>query len=116
MHNYSATVFQCLTDESWMKPDVDNGFEEIDPCMLNPMNCTEGFSWSVWEKMMFGPDVVTGSTKKQYIMSTGGDYNAAKGHAWPGFALYHQVLKCFSIAKATLELQMSVWFSVCLLY
>jgi len=82
--------YQCLTDENWMKPDVDNGFEEIDPCMLNPMNCTEGFSWSVWEKMMFGPDVVTGSTKKQYIMSTGGDYNAAKGHAWPGFALYHQ--------------------------
>ena len=79
-----------MFDETWMKPDKENGFEETDPCMLNPANCTEGFSWSVWEKMVFGSDIVgpSGKQAKKYIMSTGGDFNGANGKAWPGFALY----------------------------
>ena len=73
--------------------------EKIDPCMLNPMNCTEGFSWSVWEKMVFGADVVSGSGTKKYIMSTGADFNAAKGQAWPGFALYHQGMDLVAVVS-----------------
>merc|ERR1719393_286241 len=53
------------------------------------MNCTEGFSWSVWENMMFGADIVdpSGGGAKKYIMSTGGDFNPKNGKAWPGFSL-----------------------------
>ena len=82
-----------MYDKKWMKPDTENGFED-DPCMLNPMNCTEGFSWSVWENMMFGADIVdpSGGGAKKYIMSTGDDFNPKNGKAWPGFALYHQVM------------------------
>ena len=76
-----------------MKPDTKNGFDDH-PCMMNPMNCTEGFSWSVWENMMFGADIVdpSGGGARKYIMSTGGDFNPKNGKAWPGFALYHQVI------------------------
>ena len=87
-----------MFDETWMKPDKENGFEDTDPCMMNPANCTEGFSWSVWEKMVFGADIVgpSGKQAKKYIMSTGGDFNGANGKAWPGFALYHQVSTHFT--------------------
>ena len=83
---------QCMYDETWMKPDTANELEN-DPCMLNPRNCTEGFSWSIFENMVFGADIVgpTGGQKKKYVMSTGGDYNPKNGKAWPGFALFHQV-------------------------
>ena len=81
---------QCMYDESWMKADTEAGLE-VDPCMLNPANCTEGFSWSIFENMMFGADIVSGGSQKKYIMSTGGDFNPKNGKAWPGFALYHQV-------------------------
>ena len=84
---------QCIYDKKWMKPDSKNGFDDH-PCMMNPMNCTEGFSWSVWENMMFGADIVdpSGGGARKYIMSTGGDFNPKNGKAWPGFALYHQVI------------------------
>merc|ERR1719245_778489 len=69
--------------------------------MLNPANCTEGFSWSVWEKMVFGSDIVgpSGKQAKKYIMSTGGDFNGANGKAWPGFALYHQGLDLVAVVS-----------------
>ena len=76
---------------------------EKDPCMLNPMNCTDGFSWSVWEKMSFGADVVDGGGTKKYIMSTGGDYNGAKGQAWPGFALYHQGMDLVALVSTGVQ-------------
>ena len=81
-----------MYDEAWMKPDIANELEN-DPCMLNPANCTEGFSWSIFENMVFGADIVgpAGGQKKKYIMSTGGDFNPKNGRAWPGFALFHQV-------------------------
>merc|ERR1719483_1569478 len=91
---------QCMYDTTWMKPDVDNELDD-DPCMLNPLNCTNGLSWSVWEQMQYGSDLLDtkGGNPKKYIMSTGGDYNGRSGKAWPGFALYHQGLDIVAVVS-----------------
>jgi len=91
---------QCMYDTTWMKPDVDNELDD-DPCMMNPLNCTNGLSWSVWEQMQYGSDLLDtkGGNPKKYIMSTGGDYNGRSGKAWPGFALYHQGLDIVAVVS-----------------
>ena len=78
-----------MYDTDWMKPE--EGLE-IDPCMMNPINCTEGISISAWEQMSFSTEtlIAKGTKTKRYIMSNGGDFNSVSGKAWPGFALYHQ--------------------------
>jgi len=83
-----------------MKPDVENELDH-DACMLNPMNCTKGLSWSVWEQMQYGSDLLDpkGGNTKKYIMSTGGDFNSKNGKAWPGFALYHQGLDIVAVVS-----------------
>merc|ERR1719382_2409710 len=93
-----------------MKPDVENELDH-DACMLNPMNCTEGLSWSVWEQMQYGSDLLDpkGGNTKKYIMSTGGDFNSKNGKAWPGFALYHQGLDIVAVVSTGVE----VWSSGC---
>ena len=82
-------MFQCMYDTNWMR--AEEGLE-TDPCMMNPMNCTEGLSISAWEQMAFSSEtLVVKSTKtKRYLVSNGGDHNAVTGMAWPGFAIYHQ--------------------------
>jgi len=89
-----------MYDTTWMKPDVENDLD-IDPCMLNPLNCTDGLSWSVWEQMQYGADIIdpNGGQNKKYIMSTGGDYNPRSGKSWPGFALYHQGLDIVAVVS-----------------
>jgi len=91
---------QCMYDTTWMKPDVENGLDN-DPCMINPLNCTDGLSWSIWEQMQYGSDIIDpkGGQTKKYIMSTGGDYNGRSGKAWPGFALYHQGLDIVAVVS-----------------
>ena len=76
---------------SWMKPDKKNGLSN-DPCAMNPINCTDGISFSIWEQLSYPGDVIGGSgdTSKRYIISTGGDYDPVSGIAWPGIAIYNQ--------------------------
>jgi len=81
---------QCMYDTDWMKPDEGLGLD-IDPCMYNPANCTEGISFSIWEQMIFTEDIMLGKDiEKRYLVSTGGDHNPVNGKAWPGFAIFHQ--------------------------
>ena len=87
-----------MYDTNWMKPDEEQGLK-YDPCMWNPMNCTEGVSFSVWEKMSFGEEVFFGGGRKRYLMSTGGDYNEVQGRAWPGFSIYHQGLDIVALVS-----------------
>ena len=82
-----------------MKRDEELGLW-YDPCMWNPMNCTEGVSFSVWEKMSFGDDVFEGGKgAKRYLLSTGGDFNSVQGRAWPGFAIYHEGLDIVALVS-----------------
>ena len=79
-----------MYDTNFMKPDVTNKLP-IDPCLYNPMNCTGGISFNIWEQMTFPGDIVLSSSiEKRYLLSTGGDFISASGKAWPGFAIYHQ--------------------------
>ena len=82
---------QCLVDTNWAEQD-ENSTTGFDRCMSNPMNCSEGLSYSVWEFMTYSSDVLetTGSGAKKYVVSTGGDFNSRNGKAWPGVAIYHQ--------------------------
>ena len=66
---------ECMYDTDWMKPDPgDPSTEEddspVDGCMMNPANCTEGLSWSVWEQMIFGADVIgTAQILEEFLTS-----------------------------------------------
>lgn len=84
----SSYPIQCMYDRDWMKPDAGL---DIDPCMNNPANCTEGISFNIWEQMIFTGDIMLGKdVSKRYLVSTGGDHNPVSGQAWPGIAIYHQ--------------------------
>lgn len=90
---------ECMYDTNWMKKDEELGLK-YDPCMWNPMNCTEGVSFNVWEKMSFGDEVFEGGQgDKRYLMSTGGDFHEVQGRAWPGFAIYHQGLDIVAVVS-----------------
>jgi len=91
---------QCLVDTKWARPDKNNTVNGLDPCMSNPMNCTEGLSYSVWELMVWSPDVLEGGgNRKKYVVSTGGDFNSRTGKAWPGVAIYHQGLELVGVVS-----------------
>ena len=81
-----------------MKPDPG---EDLDPCMFNPLNCTAGLSFSVWEQMSYSSDVVTraGGHRKKYVISTGGDFKRANGKAWPGVAVYHEGIEIVAVVS-----------------
>ena len=55
---------------------VRAGVGRYDACLADPSHCDEGFSFSIFEKVDFNPDVF--ETEKQqsdkYIFSTGGGY------------------------------------------
>ena len=44
-----------------------------DECIVNPKNCPDGFSFSIWEKAMYAEDVlqIMNDHEKKYIISTG---------------------------------------------
>ncbi len=46
---------------------------EGDDCILHPRDCSKGISFSIWEKIKFGEEVlnVRKVHSKQYIFSTG---------------------------------------------
>ena len=96
----SNLIVQCLADSKWAKVDANNSVNGLDPCMGNPINCTEGLSYSVWEMMTYSADVIEGaSNTKKYIVSTGGDFNSRSGKAWPGVAIYHQGLDLVGVVS-----------------
>jgi len=71
---------QCLTDSEFATTD--------DICIMNPKNCEDGLSASLFYKLEFNvnpDDLETNFTKqftREYILSTGGDYGS------PGFSIY----------------------------
>jgi len=83
-----------------MKPDKKAGLN-FDPCMMNPINCTDGISFSVWEQMAFPSNVIDSSEnqQKKYVISNGGDFNPRNGKAWPGFAIFHQGLEIVAVVS-----------------
>ncbi len=77
-----------MSDAQWL--------QQGDMCQLNPVNCEDGLSFSIWEKMEYGEnpllDYQYGNEfkPKKYIASTGADYFPDTGMAYPGFTLYRQ--------------------------
>ncbi len=78
---------QCMSDSSWVK---DN-----DACARNPKDCPDGLTFSIWEKNTFDPiDLAyhgNKAFKKKYLVSSGCEYNAETGYAYPGFSIYREV-------------------------
>lgn len=73
--------------------------KEDDECILNPNDCDDGLSFSIWEKVTYKEDVlnVDKDHEKQYIFSTGGDYKDDK--SYPGIALYHEGMNLGAIVS-----------------
>jgi len=69
---------------TWMKPPVAGMTNE--PCVMNPLNCTNGISFSVWEQLLYDANVIRGTTNtnKRYIISTGGDFDPVAGSPGQG--------------------------------
>ena len=65
-----------------------------DFCQVNPINCTEGLSFSIWERIVFDENPLLDrhnpSAPKKYIVSTGAEYDPLLRRAYPGFSIYHQ--------------------------
>ncbi len=65
--------------------------QKDDACALNPINCKDGLSFSVWEKIKYKDNVlVEKNSKKKYLVSSGAAYDKDVGTAVPGFSLYHE--------------------------
>ena len=75
-------ILQCLSDSTFANTN--------DKCIQNPINCPEGFSFSLFYKPEYAETdnelVIEGIDKheKEYIISNGGDIGT------PGFAVYRQ--------------------------
>ncbi|CAM6054613.1 unnamed protein product, partial [Sphagnum tenellum] len=72
-----------------------------DQCILSPKKCSQGISFSIWEKVFYDPDVFDDSKSqgKHYIFSTGGDYDYSSSKAYPGLALYHQGMDTIAVVS-----------------
>lgn len=81
-----------LTDTSCMRDD--DFIHATDECGKNPINCTDGLSFSIWEKMSYDTNVLVDRDIKiqsrKYVVSSGADYDPLTGIAYPGFAIYHE--------------------------
>ena len=66
---------QCMQDSSWAR--------EGDRCVENPINCEEGLSFSIWEKITYDSNVLIDRDSKvpdrKYVVSSGGDYDPVAG-------------------------------------
>ena len=86
-----------MYDTNWMKPQSNYS---NDPCMMNPENCTLGITFNIWESFSFSGELFnSGAVSKKYLMSTGGDFNAVSGEAWPGFSIYHEGLNIIGLVS-----------------
>ena len=68
---------------------------------MTPKNCRDGVSFSIWEKVHYKTDVfnVYKEHDRQYIFSTGGDYDYDQKKAYPGMALYHQGMNLVAVVS-----------------
>lgn len=84
---------QCLIKSGYQHPD--------DKCILHPRDCNRGISFSIWEKVTYGEEVlnVRKVHNKQYIFSTGGDYDYVSERAYPGLTLYHQGIDLIAVVS-----------------
>ena len=61
-------------------------------CIKNPKDCKDGLTLSIWEKNTCDEMVLAEvGSGKQYLVSSGADFDRDKGFAYPGFAIYRQV-------------------------
>ena len=64
-----------MHDSSWVN--------EGDTCVENPINCEEGLSFSIWEKITYDSNVLVDRENavqdRKYIVSSGGDYDPIAG-------------------------------------
>lgn len=74
---------------------------EHDECIMTPKKCLDGVSFSIWEKVHYKTDVfnVYKDHDRQYIFSTGGDYDYDQKKAYPGMALYHQGMNLVAVVS-----------------
>lgn len=72
-----------------------------DRCIRNPKNCLNGFSLSIWERVLYGEEVfnVKMLHQKKYILSTGGDFSSANKKAYPGVAIYHEGIDLIAVVS-----------------
>ena len=90
---------QCVIDGSYRR--------STDTCIVNPVNCNDGLSFSVWEKMEHPMDIIidpnSASFTKKYLISTGGDYeisaDGSTGRSVPGMAIYHLGLDLVAVVS-----------------
>ena len=94
--SHECFTFQCVIDGKFARPQ--------DACIRNPKNCNRGLSFSIWEKVFYSRKLIDfhpddAAFDKQYIFSTGGDYDAVLGQSVPGFALYHKGLDMVAVVS-----------------
>ena len=72
-----------------------------DECILTPKKCSHGISFSIWEKVHYKTDIfnVYREHDRQYIFSTGGDYDYSKSKAYPGMAIYHEGMNLVAVVS-----------------
>ena len=93
---------KCECDTSFSQCLVKTDFQiEHDECIMTPKNCHDGVSFSIWEKVHYKTDVfnVYKEHDRQYIFSTGGDYDYDQKKAYPGMALYHQGMNLVAVVS-----------------
>lgn len=78
----------CMIDYDWVTEEDKNlKFS----CIKNPKDCKDGLTLSIWEKNTFDEMVLAEvGSGKQYLVSSGADFDRDKGFAYPGFAIYRQ--------------------------
>ena len=84
---------------------MDGKFQRSgDTCIGNPVNCADGLSFSVWEKMEYPMDIINNPNSttlftRRYVVSTGGDYDETLGKSVPGFSIYHYGLDLVAVVS-----------------
>ena len=88
----------------------DVGFaKESDTCQVNPGNCSEGISLSLWERIKYDPDIMLKYADpkvkhgKRYLVSTGAEFDRTSGKAYPGLAIYHEGIDLVAVVSTGQE-------------
>lgn len=77
---------ECMADSKWV--------ENNDVCALNPKDCPDGLTVSIWEKNTYDPVTLIEYQKtefpRKYLVSSGADFDRETAEAYPGFAIYRE--------------------------
>ena len=81
--NIFKLYIQCL---------VKRNIGKFDKCITNPTFCTDGFSISIYEKVMYDTTIFdrVRTRSKRYVVSTGADYDTSTGILFPGVSIYRR--------------------------